>query len=608
MLGRRLIGLVSLTLLLAAVPAHATDRFVSTAGLDANPCTALQPCLTVQEGLDAAATSGDRVVVGAGTFTGHATTAKQVDVVGAGSSGAGATILAGDDANATLQLQGGGSVAGVLVRAGTGGGLLLTSTTAAAPALSYAVSGARIEGAQPGCGVVCLAAALFIGPAGSVPTRSVTATVDHVDVTTGAGFGIDANAAGASATLRNVSVAASHASAQSIVFANGADGSVADSSISGTGNGFDLTGSGSDQAEVTIARVRVDVSGEAFFNVISRATVSDSLLISRGGAGAVVQGIGTGPGTDLVLRGSTLYAEGTSGTRALQLFQSAGTAAPTAELTNSIVRAVQGSGGAAAADIEAHGASALLTAAHSAFTTTLLTGGAPASAIPAVGSGTNLSGDPGLLAPAPPTADFHLAVSSPLIDRGDPAIVAAGETDLGGAVRSLDGNGDCTSVPDIGAFEAPAKATSGCSSAGDHTPPKLSGVAFSPATFRAATPPRGHGRAGHRGRARGHAARTGRRRHAPRAHRRGSRLNATVTEAGRLEVALVRCTNRRCTRTKAAGTLRFAVKVGRNSLSFPGRVGRKALRVGRYRASVRAIDAAGNASSALQASFAIVAR
>jgi hypothetical protein len=59
--------------------------------------------------------------------------------------------------------------------------------------------------------------------------------------------------------------------------------------------------------------------------------------------------------------------------------------------------------------------------------------------------------DPGFAS----ATDFHLRSDSPLIDAGDPAGLALGEsqTDASGQPRILDGGGDCVARRDIGAFE-----------------------------------------------------------------------------------------------------------------------------------------------------------
>jgi hypothetical protein len=68
-----------------------------------------------------------------------------------------------------------------------------------------------------------------------------------------------------------------------------------------------------------------------------------------------------------------------------------------------------------------------------------------------------------------------------------------------------------------------------------------------------------------------------------------------------------RARNRRCTRYKRSGTLtRKGEGPGRDSTAFSGRIGRRALKPGRYRATLRATDTAGNRSSAKRISFRVV--
>ena len=74
-----------------------------------------------------------------------------------------------------------------------------------------------------------------------------------------------------------------------------------------------------------------------------------------------------------------------------------------------------------------------------------------------IGVNGNASADPQLIAPA--SGDYHLRRSSPAIDAGDGSDSLLPTTDLDGAPRVQDGNGDGSAVVDIGAFEAspPAK-------------------------------------------------------------------------------------------------------------------------------------------------------
>jgi hypothetical protein len=63
---------------------------------------------------------------------------------------------------------------------------------------------------------------------------------------------------------------------------------------------------------------------------------------------------------------------------------------------------------------------------------------------------------------------------------------------------------------------------------------------------------------------------------------------------------------RRCTRIVATGSLTRNSRAGANSTPFSGRIGKKALRPGRYRATVTATDGAGNRSKARRVSFNVV--
>jgi hypothetical protein len=83
--------------------------------------------------------------------------------------------------------------------------------------------------------------------------------------------------------------------------------------------------------------------------------------------------------------------------------------------------------------------------------------------------------------------------------------------------------------------------------------------------------------------------------------RRGSRIRYSLSEAAAVTLrfqraATIRRTGRR--RWVAAGTLRRAGIAGVNRVRFSGRIGRRALRAGRYRLILRATDAAGNSAKA----------
>ena len=64
----------------------------------------------------------------------------------------------------------------------------------------------------------------------------------------------------------------------------------------------------------------------------------------------------------------------------------------------------------------------------------------------------------------------------------------------------------------------------------------------------------------------------------------------------------------RCTRYESAGTLRRRAAAGRGSVAFSGRMGRRALAAGEYRATIRATDSTGKRSAARRIGFRIVKR
>jgi hypothetical protein len=179
--------------------------------------------------------------------------------------------------------------------------------------------------------------------------------------------------------------------------------------------------------------------------------------------------------------------------------------------------------------------------------------------------------------------DFHLKPSSSLVDAGDPAAPAADETDLDGADRALDGDGDGIGRRDVGAYEAgdgppvvvdppggdvPAPAGETPAPAGDTTPagdtaptgepvPPVTPVGV-PGADRLA--PRLSGlRAGRRG------------------HARRVRVRFTLDESARV-----------------------VVRVGRRRVVLAGRSGvnRLALKARGRKVVVVATDAAGNAAKA----------
>ena len=168
--------------------------------------------------------------------------------------------------------------------------------------------------------------------------------------------------------------------------------------------------------------------------------------------------------------------------------------------------------------------------------------------------------------------DYRLLPGSPLIDAGSPA--TAQGLDLDGNPLVTDGNGDGIARRDIGAFEAPAVPAvpgggrPGGSSGPDTEAPLITG-------FRAT-----------------------------RSHHR-TRFHYTLSERARVSLKIQRRLHGRHARYRTIIRLTRSGKAGGNLTRFSGRIGKRALRPGRYRVRITAIDAAGNRSAPRSARFRI---
>src|SRR4051794_12046485 len=214
--------------------------------------------------------------------------------------------------------------------------------------------------------------------------------------------------------------------------------------------------------------------------------------------------------------------------------------------------------------------------------------------------------NPGFINPF--SGNFRLAPSSPLIDAGDPATPQG--LDMDGNARVTDGNLDGTARRDIGAYEVPgplpkdpppaeqpqsaadagepaaggaaASAIAGSSngSAADTLAPVVSGFKASNKSFA-----------------------VGRARTALAAVLRGTTLRYSLSEAAKVTIKIQRARDGR-----AIGKLTRAARQGSNALKFSGRIGKRALKSGRYVAVLTATDAAGNRSAAKRVAFRVVTR
>jgi hypothetical protein len=189
---------------------------------------------------------------------------------------------------------------------------------------------------------------------------------------------------------------------------------------------------------------------------------------------------------------------------------------------------------------------------------------------------------------------YALAADSPLIDAGDPATAQGLDIDSNPLVA--DGTGDGVARRDIGAYEFPAllPPADTPAPAGDAAPAS-GGTPAVPA--RDATAPVLSGlRVSHRAFA------VGRARTAVSARQvRSTRFTYSLSETAKVVVTIRRVVTRR-----TAGRLIRSARSGSNVLRFSGRIGSKALKPGRYRAVLTATDAAGNRSAPKSVSFRVL--
>jgi hypothetical protein len=290
-------------------------------------------------------------------------------------------------------------------------------------------------------------------------------------------------------------------------------------------------------------------------------------------------------GIDATVRNVTAYAPG-AGAHAIRV--SSAMNRPT-KLT--AVNTIAIGGGLDLSVISASDANATLVVRHDNFRTkeATVSSGTGTSAIDDDGS--SKSAQPLLV--DPPGGDFHQVASSPTIDAGV-ADAANGSLDFEGDPRTLGPQ------PDVGADEHPAAMVPAL----DVIAPLLDRVTatkvFAPVAVRRST--------------------TARRKRLARGARFRYRLSEAASVRVRIERRLAgrrvgkRCLaprkrlrkRRRCTRHRLAGTVRFTGKPGRNSSFFSGRIGKRALRRGRYRALLVATDPAGNRSRTRTVRFRVV--
>jgi hypothetical protein len=545
-----------------------------------------------------AASNDDTIQIAAGSYPEAISTTKRLSFVGAGAgtlaSATGATVII-PPSGAALNLSRGGSVR-TLRAVGSNGfsgssGILLQPDVDGTFAYTLTdVIGTGGDGFD---------IALGFGGYGLVAASSSAARIMNLSITGGAfragssisllaGTGMYLSGAGLAATLSNTS-------AVGVPTAGTAFSASSAATVDATG----LTAQGYTAAQlsdstVTLRRSRVEgvIGGLTVYDstAATPTTVSaiDSLITATPTAavnavGLSVMTFGGASAAAVNLRGSTVVARGVDPQYAVVSRPASGAPMATIDLRNSIAR-LEGPAEADEADIAADRGT--VTAAYSDFATRLQLNGGSATA---PGSGTNLTADPLFDAGA-----FTLQSGSPLIDRGDPSVVTAGELDLAGNPRAAG------LAPDIGAYELqpPSPPPPPANSAPSLTHLSMTNKAFAPVGA--------HASARHK------------------KVKRGTTFRYQLSEAAAVTIVIERKASGRragkrcvkpnrknrkhhgCKRWIRAGTLRAAEASGSQSTAFTGRFGRHALPRGRYRARIRAKDALGALSAERRLAFRVV--
>jgi hypothetical protein len=602
--------------------AIAETRYVAKGGSDAPGCASSgAPCATIGYAVGQAG-SGDTIQIGPGIFQEAVTANAPLVFVGAGGGSlianpGGTTIRAPDaGSNATglngLTLAAGGAVRSMQVQGGEGGPSGAFSGELGGAGIKYSSNGAGPTTLKLN-GVVAVGGAggqgaSILGPAGrGIEVASGPGAVDVAALESefaggeglGFGMGVDIDGPTASAALVDSRIANAESYGNALTVFSGArvtlegvdaearqevvtiyDGSLAirRSRLQGEGSALDVIGSNDESPEVELI---------------------DSLAISGQSNALYVESEEEGSASVRVL-GSTLIGHGSS---ALFVEREEGAGPATATLRNSIARHLPLLSIVPPVDLQASGGT--IDADFSSFNTRLEENG---GTVTAPGSAHNLAGDPGFVDAGNDV--FILQNASPLIDRGDPGVVQPGELDLGGASRALDGNRDCRAVPDLGAFEVTGQGTECIAD----PKPAISAFGMTNRVFA----PVGGVKGGKGRLALGSARKV----------KRGTRFTYTISELAQVTITVERKTsgrkagkgaggrcvkatraNRRsppCARFVKAASLSAQAQAGNQSTPFSGRVRGRALKPGRYRARIVAVDAAAQASEPRTVSFRVI--
>jgi hypothetical protein len=500
-----LIGVAAAVLLPAAAASAATFC------VGAPSCVGTHE-LSLQAAIDDAGVNGaaNRIELGSGTWVGVDKAGPQplgLEIVG---EGTGLTFIRSNvDGQPALWLTGAGeSVSGLTVR--------IVTQLGASPQGLVLENGARADGIR---------ATADAGTAGPLLRIDSGGQLSHAFVDGGTAWGV---------VLSDD--------------LNPGDTSISDSEIHGA-PAIGVYSAGT----TTLARDRLAVTQDSYPAVLALAgttNVHDSLVDLRNvtsGLGLAASSLNNVANPNIAARRLTVVSSGGQ-SAAAQVHSDAATGTPSISLADSVLRDVgvrvlrTGSG---AADVALDHVDTWPAVADQ-VSGLALADVAPSFADPLLG------------------ADLVPQPGSPLIDRAAALTGADGTTDLAGTPRALDGDGDCTAQPDIGAFEAPAAACV--------TPPapEQPPVAIPPAAKDTSAPVITGLRFLHR-------------------HGRVVAVRFKLSEAAGVTLRVGRCRTTSCARTAKAIVLRRRSAAGTTTVKLAHR-----LRHGRYAIRVTAVDGAGN--------------
>jgi hypothetical protein len=536
-----------------------------------------------------AAANDDTIRIAPGSYPESITTIKRLNFVGAGAgtlaSSAGSTVIAPASGTA-LTLQRGGSVRSLRAVGATGfssGGYGLMVVPDINGTFAYTVADVISLGGN-GTDIVLGSGGSGLYAASSSAARVVNLSVSGSTLRAGSapsinGYGLIASGLGLTASVVNSTVLGGTSSSSGLGVSIGFGATVDASGLTVQAPfGVQIA-----DATVNLRRSRIEgVNGGAFVYETSTApatyvTVTNSLITVAPtfAIDAVAFSAQTSSGSaplSVPVRNSTIIARGVDPLYAVAARPPSGAPSASIDLRNSIARLEDGAG-SGEADVGADRGT--VTATHSDFATSLALNG---GTVPVPGAGTNLISSPLFNAGA-----FTLQSNSPLIDKGDPSLVTPGELDLAGNPRSAG------AAPDMGAYEyqppvAPPPPP-------PNAAPGLTNVSLSSKAFRA---------------------------------KRGATFRYTLSEAATVTIVIERrargrragkrcvkptrrnARKRACKRWARVGTLRAAEQAAAQSTHFSGRFGKRALKPGRYRARIRAKDAAGARSSERRLAFTVL--